>query len=42
MRANAERLRDAKVIISTNSRVQTKTYIRIVDQARAAGLRILC
>ena len=42
VRANVERLRasnrDAKVIISTDSRAQTKTYIRIADQARAAGV----
>ena len=42
VRANVERLRasnrDAKVIISTDSRAQTETYIRIADQARAAGV----
>jgi len=42
VRANVERLRasnrNAKVIISTDSRAQTKTYIRIADQARAAGV----
>jgi len=43
VRANVERLRasnrDAKVIISTDSRAQTRTYIRIADQARAAGVQ---
>ncbi len=42
VRANVERLRasnrEAKVIISTDSRAQTETYIRIADQARAAGV----
>jgi len=42
VRANVERLRasnrDANVIISTDSRAQTETYIRIADQARAAGV----
>ncbi|OUS14104.1 hypothetical protein A9Q89_01155 [Gammaproteobacteria bacterium 53_120_T64] len=42
VRANVERLRasnrDAKVIISTDSLAQTETYIRIADQARAAGV----
>jgi len=40
--ANVERLRTsnrgAKVIISTDSRAQAKTYIRIADQAWAAGV----
>jgi len=42
VRANVERLRasnrDVKVIISTDSRAQTRTYIRIADQSRAAGV----
>jgi len=42
VRANVERLRasnrDVKVIISTDARAQTATYIRIADQARAAGV----
>lgn len=42
VRANVERLRasnrDAKVIISTDSRARTETYIRIADQAQAAGV----
>jgi|AZIJ01.1.fsa_nt_gi biopolymer transport protein ExbD len=42
VRANVERLRasnrDAKVLISTDSRARTDTYIRIADQARAAGV----
>ncbi len=42
VRANVERLRasnrDAKVIISTDSSARTDTYIRIADQARAAGV----
>ena len=42
VRANVERLRasnrDVKVIISTDSRARTDTYIRIADQARAAGV----
>lgn len=42
VRANVERLRasnrDAKVIISTDARARTDTYIRIADQARAAGV----
>ena len=42
VRANVERLRasnrDAKVIISTDSRARTDTYIRIADQARAVGV----
>ena len=42
VRANVERLRasnrDAKVIINTDSRARTDTYIRIADQARAAGV----
>lgn len=42
VRANVERLRasnrDAKVVISTDARAQTATYIRIADQARAAGV----
>ncbi|RLA39913.1 MAG: biopolymer transporter ExbD [Gammaproteobacteria bacterium] len=42
VRANVERLRasnrDVKVIISTDARAQTATYIRIADQARAAGI----
>jgi biopolymer transport protein ExbD len=42
VRANVERLRashrDAKVIISTDAQARTDTYIRIADQARAAGV----
>lgn len=42
VRANVERLRasnrDAKVIISTDARARTETYIRIADQAQAAGV----
>jgi biopolymer transport protein ExbD len=42
VRANVERLRasnrDAKVIISTAAQARTDTYIRIADQARAAGV----
>ena len=42
VRANVERLRasnrDAKVIISTDAHARTDTYIRIADQARAAGV----
>ena len=42
VRANVERLRasnrDVKVIISTDSRARTDTYIRIAGQARAAGV----
>ena len=42
VRANVEKLRagnpETKVIISTDSRALTATYIRIADQARAAGV----
>ncbi len=42
VRANVERLRasnrDAKVLISTDANARTDTYIRIADQARAAGV----
>lgn len=42
VRANVERLRasnrDAKVLINTDARARTDTYIRIADQARAAGV----
>ena len=42
VRANVERLRasnrDAKVLISTDASARTDTYIRIADQARAAGV----